>query len=77
MDSSAEKMTALTEEFSAFGIFVKMSKLLRLDALLGDYQSTPMVLVFFIATVILAIPLSVYFRELFLCRSGEKKSVKK
>jgi hypothetical protein len=77
VDSSAEKMTALSEEFSFFGIFVKLAKLIKLDSLLGDYQSTPMVLVFFIATVIFAVPLAIYFRELFLCRSGEKKVGKK
>lgn len=74
VEASGEKMSALTDEFSFFGIFEKISRLIKLDSLLGDYQSTPMALMFFIAVVIFSIPVAVYFREMFL--NCEKKKTK-
>ncbi len=68
---SAEKMNAVTEEFSVFGIFEKLSRLIRLDKLLGDYQSTPVALMFFILSALFAVPTAVYLRELFLLRKGK------
>lgn len=68
---SAEKMSAVTDEFSFFGFFEKLAKLIRLDKLLGDYQSTPVALMFFIVAVLFAIPTAVYFRELFLMRKSK------
>lgn len=76
VNASTEKMSALKEEFSFLGIFEKMAKFIKLDKLLGDYQSTPMALMFFIAVVVFSVPVSVYLRELFLTK-GKKTGKKK
>ncbi len=73
VDASKETMSALKEEFSFFGIFEKLARLIKLDSILGDYQSTPMALMFFLAAAVFSIPVAVYFRELFLSKSKKIK----
>ncbi len=74
VENSSEKMNALSQEFSFFRFFEKLAKFINLDSILGDYQSTPMALMFFIAVVIFSFPVALYFRELILSRTP--KSVK-
>lgn len=69
VEASAEKMSALKDEFSFFAIFEKLADLIKLDKLLGDYQSTPVALMFFIAAALFSVPVAIYFRELFLSRA--------
>ena len=76
VSNSTEKMSALADEFSFFDIFVRMAKFIKLDRLLGDYQSTPMALMFFIALVVFSVPVAIYFREIFLTK-GKKKNKEK
>ncbi len=76
VENSGEKMGALTQEFSFFGLFEKLAKLIHLDSLFGDYQSTPLILMFFITTVIISVPVAFYFRELFLSAQDKKSDEK-
>ena len=76
VDASTEKMNALTQEFSFFGIFEKLASLIHLDSILGDYQSTPMALMFFILSAVLSVPVAIYFRELFLTKSNKNTKLK-
>ncbi len=73
VEASAEKMSALKDEFSFFAIFEKLADLIKLDKLLGDYQSTPVALMFFVAAALLSVPVSIYLRELFLSKTEKKK----
>ena len=73
VEASAEKMSALKDEFSFFEIFEKLADLIKLDKLLGDYQSTPVALMFFIAAVVFSVPVAIYFRELFLSETSKAK----
>ncbi len=73
VENSKETMSDLVAEFSFFGFFEKLSSLLGLHKLLGNYQSTPLVLMFFMLVVAFSIPTAVYLREIVVTKSIRKK----
>ena|GEM_PF-5690168 len=76
VDGSKETMSAITQEFSFFGIFEKLASLIKLDSILGNYQSTPLALMFFILSAVLSVPVAIYLRELFLSKSNKNTKLK-
>ncbi len=70
---SAETMSSLSSKFPVFKLFENIARLIKLDKLLGDYQSTSVVVLFFILLAIFSFPTTLYFRELLLGRKHKKK----